>query len=136
MRAPPGAESDAVRYQLSLARFARECSVREGRIFIKVGVEGAAILGPAGRPGSYFANLRLAVRRQKDNVILDSKSYRVGAVVPAGATRAEFQLVSDPLSVPFLNQHAADDYQVIVGFEQGGADTGEKPEKKRERRRG
>ncbi|MBI1868685.1 MAG: hypothetical protein HYS06_10405 [Methylocystis sp.] len=82
LRAPAGADSADVRYQLTLGLMARECSLQGDAIAIKVGVEGAAILGPAGQPGSYFGNLRIAARRQKDGVVLQSKTYRVGATVP------------------------------------------------------
>jgi hypothetical protein len=128
MRVPPDADAANVRYQLSLGLVARECAVDGDRISIKVGVEGAAVLGPMGQPGTYNGNLRVAVRRQKDEVILDSKNFRVGATVPQGATRGEFRIVSDPFVVPFTSQHAADDYEILVGFTQG-AESGGKPQK-------
>lgn len=135
VRFPPGADSASVKYQLSLGLLARECTIQDDQIVIKVGVEGAAVLGPHGQPGPYSANLRVAVRRQKDEVILGSKTYRVGAAIPSGATRAEFRIVAEPLSVPYLGQHAADDYEILVGFTQGGAEAGAKPKKARQRRR-
>ncbi|MBI3274484.1 MAG: hypothetical protein HYZ60_00660 [Methylocystis sp.] len=135
LRAPAGADSADVRYQLTLGLMARECSLQGDAIAIKVGVEGAAILGPAGQPGSYFGNLRIAARRQKDGVVLQSKTYRVGATVPTGATRAEFQLIAEPLTVPYINQHAADDYEILVGFESAGAGKPEKPAPHKARRR-
>jgi hypothetical protein len=136
VRFPPGADSASVKYQLSLGLLARECTIQDDQIVIKVGVEGAAVLGPLGQPGPYSANLRVAVRRQKDEVILGSKTYRVGAAIPSGATRAEFRIVAEPLSVPYLGQHAADDYEILVGFTQGGAEPGAKPKKARQPRQG
>jgi hypothetical protein len=136
VRFPAGADSASVRYQLSLGLLARECTLQDDRIMIRVGIEGAAILGPLGTPGSYSGNLRVAVRRQKDEVILGSKVYRVGATIPTGATRAEFRIVAEPLSVPYLGQHAADDYEILVGFTQGGAEAGDHPKKAHKRRHG
>lgn len=135
MRMPPGADSANVRYQLSLGLVARECAIDGDRIAIKVGVEGAAVLGPLGQPGSYSGNLRVAVRRQKDEAILGSKTYKVGATVPPGGTRGEFRIVAEPLVVPYTSQHAADDYEILIGFTQG-SDSGDKPQKARKPKRG
>lgn len=129
LREPAGAGAGELRHQLSLGDMARECRIQDGKISIKVGVEGAVILGPAGKPGSYFGALRILARRQKDEAILQSKTYRVGAVVPVGAARAEFRLVADPLVVPFASQHAASDYEILVGFE--GAEARAPRERKR-----
>jgi len=133
LRAPPGADNSSVRYQLSLSHLARECSVAGDQILIKVGVEGAAMLGPAGQPGAFSGSVKISARRQKDEAILDSKSYRVSATVPAGAARGEFRLIAEPLSVPYLGAQAADDYEILVGFEGGTADKAA-PEQKRRRR--
>lgn len=133
MRVPVGADNSSVRYQLSLGLLARECSVQDDKLHIKVGVEGAAVLGPAGQPGSYSGNLRISARRQKDEAVLQSKTYRVSATVPAGGTRGEFRLIAEPLAVPYLGPHAADDYEILVGFDQGGAEKGEAPKRRKKR---
>jgi hypothetical protein len=135
LRAPPGSEGNAVRYQLSLGEMARECSIAGDRILIKVGVEGAAVLGPAGSPGAYSGTLRISARRQKNEDVIDSKTYRVSAAVAAGATRGEFRVISDPLAVPYLGPQAADDYEILVGFEGGVADKTAAPAQKRRKRR-
>jgi hypothetical protein len=135
MRFPAGADGENVRYQLSLGPIARECALDGNNISIKVGVAGAAILGPLGQPGSYSGNLRVVVRRQKDEAVLGEKTFKVGATVPPGATRGEFRIVSDPFIVPFVSQRAADDYEILVGFTQG-PESGDKPQKARKRRRG
>jgi hypothetical protein len=136
LRAPPGAENTAVRYQLSLGDMARECAIQGDRIAIKVGVEGAAVLGPAGSPGAFSGSLRIAVRRQKDETIVDSKNYRVSATIPTGATRGEFRVIADPLLIPYLGPQAADDYEILVGFEGGVADKSAPAPKRRKRHAG
>lgn len=133
LRVPDGADAAGVRYQLSLGLVARECSVHDDKIDIKVGVEGAAVLGPVGQPGAYSGTLRISARRQKDEAILQSKTYRVSATVPAGGTRGEFQLIAEPLSVPYLGPHAADDYEILVGFDRGGASETSAAPKRRKR---
>lgn len=133
LRVPAGADNASVRYQLSLGQVARECSLQGDTLHIKVGVEGAAILGPAGQPGAFGGNLRISARRQKDEAVLQSKTYRVGATVPAGGTRGSFQLIAEPLAVPYLGPHAADDYEILVAFEQGGAEKSEAPKRRKKR---
>lgn len=136
LRVPAGAENSSVRYQLSLGDMARECSIEGDRILIKVGVEGAAVLGPSGAPGSYSGTLRISARRQKNEDIIDSKSYRVSATIASGATRGEFRVISDALAVPYLGPQAADDYEILVGFEGGGEREAPAAPKRRKRRAG
>jgi len=122
LRVPAGAESSAVRYQLSIGRVARECAINGDQLAIKVGVEGAAVLGPLGAPGSFFAGLRVGVRRIKDEASLSPRVYRISATVPAGAARGDFRLVADPISVPFTSVHAAEDYEIVIAFAPGGGE--------------
>lgn len=129
LRSPPDADAANVRYQLSLRETARQCIVDGDHLTIKVGVEGSAVLGAAGQPGVFGANLRVAIRRQKDDTLVASKTYRVSASIPKGGARGEFQVIADPFTVPLMSPRAQDDYEILVGFTQGA----EKPavEKKR-----
>ena len=132
MRSPPDADSANVRYQLSLGETARQCIIDADGLTIRVGVEGSAVLGAAGQPGVYGANLRVAIRRQKDDTLVASKIYRVSASIPKGGTRAEFQVIADPFTIPMMSPRAQDDYEILVGFTQGA----EKPAVEKKRRGG
>jgi hypothetical protein len=136
LRSPPGSDNASVRYQLSLGELARECSAQGEQITIKVGVEGAAVLGPAGQPGSFSGAVRVAVRRQKDEAVLQSRTYHIQASIPSGQTRGEFRLIADPLVVPYLGPQAADDYEILVGFEGGSSDKSAVAPKRAKRRAG
>jgi hypothetical protein len=132
LRAPPGADASSVRYQIAITRTARECALVGNEISVKVGIMGSAVLGPLGQAGAYYGNLRVALRRKRDEQLFGAKSYRVGADIPAGAARADFTLLVEALEAPFISQRAAEDYEVIVGFTQSGAESAaSKPEKKR-----
>ncbi|GAC1333904.1 MAG: hypothetical protein NVSMB26_15750 [Beijerinckiaceae bacterium] len=139
IRVPPGESalrvggegSAGVRHQFSLGDVARECAAAGKDVTIKVGVKGRVVLGPAGQPGSYSAPLKIAVREQLSEKILTSKTYTVGATIAPGATGANFIIVTDPFAIPFTNEHLADDYEVIVGFDKGGKAA---PSPKRKRR--
>jgi len=130
-----GGQGDTARYQYSLGDLARECNVVNGKIQIKVGVEGKVILGPAGAPGTFSAPIRIAVRRDADNSAAASKLFRVSATVPAGESFGTFSLVSDTLEVPYLRQEADQDYTIVVGFDSKGTDSDAAPKPRRRRRR-
>lgn len=135
VRVPANADSAGVRYQLSIAGASRECVIAGDRLTITVEVDGAAMLGPLGQPGAYGGNLRILVRALKDDSIVSTKVYRAGVTIPAGASRADFRVSGEPVAASVLSPRAQDDYEIVVGFTQGGADAVEKPEKKRRRKR-
>ncbi|WP_435072783.1 hypothetical protein [Methylocystis bryophila] len=118
MRSPPGADASSVAYQISITRMARECALDAERenVSLRVGLLGAAMLGPAGKPGGYFGSLRVALRRKSDNEVLGEKTYRVGATIPANQSRADFTLLVEDFTAPFVNSKAAEDYEILVGF--------------------
>ncbi len=79
MRSPADADASSVAYQLSITRTARECALAGENVSMRVGVLGAAMLGPVGKPGDYFGTVHVAVRRKSDNKLFGDKTYRVGA---------------------------------------------------------
>ncbi|MEK8094209.1 hypothetical protein WOC76_16980 [Methylocystis sp. IM3] len=134
LRTPPGVEAASVHHQVSIKDIARECVVNGDQIVIRVGVEGDAMLGPAGAPGAYGGTIRVALRRTKDDSIVSTKNYRVNASIPAGGARADFRLLADPLTVP-ANGKAQEEYEILVGFTGGAADAEEKPAARRKKGR-
>ncbi|MGH6812117.1 MAG: hypothetical protein ACREDM_07145 [Methylocella sp.] len=118
---PPSNEN--LRYQYSLTDTARECTLEGDQLAIKIGVAGRVLLGPAGSPGSFSVPVRMAVLREQNNEPITSKLYRATVTVPASDTQADFTIVSEPLRVPFIQDHAEDDYTIKVGIDEGaGAD--------------
>jgi hypothetical protein len=126
-----GQESASVRHQFDVAQVARECGVAGKELTLKVGVKGRLLLGPAGSPGSYSAPLSISVRQQQGEKIVASKTFTVGATIAPGTSGADFTVVTEPFVVPFTTEHAADDYEVVVGFGKGAKAT---PVEKRKRR--
>jgi hypothetical protein len=126
-----GEGSASVRHQFAVGQVARECGLAGKDLTIKVGVKGRVVLGPAGSPGSYSAPLRIAVRQQQGEKIVTSKVFNVGATIAPGTSGADFTVVTEPFVVPFTTEHAADDYEVVVGF---GKDVKATPVEKRKRR--
>jgi hypothetical protein len=134
LRSPENADAAAVHHQVSIKTSARECIVEGGNLTIRVGLEGDTMLGPVGAPGAYGGTVRVALRRTKDDSIVTTKNYRVGATIPAGAARADFRLLADPISVPFTGK-PHDDYEILLGFTKGGADVSDKPARKKKKGR-
>ncbi len=127
-----GQDNAAVRYQYSMGEVARECSVEDNKINIKVGVEGRVLLGPAGSAGSFQVPVRIAIRQESDQKPALSKAYRVSAAIAPGETQTTFNMVSEPLQVPFLGARADQDYTIVVGFDEK-ASTPEPSIKRRKR---
>jgi hypothetical protein len=119
------ASSANLRYQSALDDTARECTLEGEQLAIKIGVAGKVLLGPAGSPGSFSVPVRMAVLRERDNQPIVSKLYRAAVTVAAGETRGDFTIVSEPLRVPFIQDHAEDDYTIKVGIDEGAS--AEKP---------
>jgi hypothetical protein len=108
-----------LKHQFSLGEVARECALQGEQLTIKVGLSGNVLLGPAGSPGSFSVPLRVAVIRQSDDKPVVSKLYRAPATIAGGQTQASFSMVSDTLSVPFIHDHAEDDYSIKIGIDEG-----------------
>lgn len=120
IRVPADADPHNVRYQLLIDQTARECVVEAGNVVIKVGIEGGAVLGPAGAPGNYGATIRVALRNIKTYAEVSSKTYRTTATIPANGTRGDFRLLADPIVAPLIGKRPQEDYEIIVGFAEGG----------------
>jgi len=120
-----GTGSQDVRYQFSIGQTARECSVQDGQLVMRVGVEGRVLLGPSGRPSSFTVPVRIAVRDEQSQNMLDTNVYRVAVTIPEGSAQATFSVVSEPIMVPLRRREANRDYMIFVGFE-GGAQAGER----------
>jgi hypothetical protein len=76
---------------------------------------------PYADPSGFSVPVRMAVLREHDSQPIVSKLYRAAVTVAAGETRADFTVVSEPLRVPFIQDHAEDDYTIRVGIDEGAS---------------
>jgi hypothetical protein len=102
----------AVRYQLSLGQTARECRVQGSQVVLKIGVEGRALLGQAGSPGTFTVPVRFVIKRG-DQVLL-SRLQRQSVTIPANDTQAPFAMVEENIAVP---KEGDGDLRILVGFD-------------------
>jgi hypothetical protein len=95
-----GESNNALRYQISIAELARQCTVNPGSAgyTLKVGVEARVLIGPAGGPGAYSAPLRIVVKR--GDKVVANRQRTAGASVPAGQTGTTFTIVEEGIVVP------------------------------------
>jgi hypothetical protein len=106
-----GMESSSVRHQLTVNQTARQCTANPGGGYtLRVGVQGLALLGPAGRPGRFDAPVRVRVTRG-DTVIFD-RTQQVSVTIPAGETQAQFVHVEQGIVVP----PSPEDAKIEVGL--------------------
>ena len=106
-----------LRHQFTISETARECSVANKQISIRVGVAGRVVTGPAGGPGTFSVPLRIGIRRETDKQIVTSKVVNITATIPSGGSNTTFAVVPDPLTVPWLREEADEDYMVVVAFQ-------------------
>ncbi len=113
-----------VRNQISITNIARECTNigLDGSFTLKVGVEGRALIGPAGSPGTFGVPVRIDVTSGEKAFI--TRNLRTSVTVPPGTGSAPFVLVEDGIRVPG-NQS---DLEIVVSLGGGG---GERPARRR-----
>jgi hypothetical protein len=108
-----------VRYQGTIGRLARECSVANKVMRMKVGIEGHLIVGPAGSSGKVELPLRLAVVREGPMPqTIATKTYRKEVMIEPGTGNVDFVQIDDALSFP-MPASAADieNYVIYVGYD-------------------
>jgi hypothetical protein len=113
----------SVRHQLSLGQTARECRLVGNQISVKIGVEGRALLGPSGTPGTYAAPVRFVIKR--GDKVMVSRLQRTTVTIPSGETSAGFIMIEDNLLVP----KDGEEMTIVVGFDPNGR--AEAPRKRR-----
>ena len=99
-----------VKVQFTIKNVARECVFNGGTILMKIGVEGTALIGSAGKPGPASAPLTFMVTRDGKTVL--SRAAVVNTVIPADEEQAQFRLVQGDIKVPPGNG----EIEVTVGF--------------------
>jgi len=114
---PPS--STNLRHQYALTDTARECTLEGDQLAIKIGVTGKVLLGHAGSPGNFNVPVRMAILGEHNNEPIVSKLYHAAVTVAANETQADFTIVSEPLRVPFIQDHAEDDYTIKAGIDEG-----------------
>jgi hypothetical protein len=106
-----------MRYQATITRTARDCSLNAGQITARVGIQGRVIVGPAGAPATVEIPLRVAVVQGGVNektitttVVRTTVSMGEGLSVP-------FSVVAEDIVYPAVSADINDSYIFYIGFD-------------------
>ena len=129
---PPDGSNEAMtlKYQGSFVRAARECSVVNGQIVMKVGIQGRVIVGPAGGPGHVDVPLRMAVvdAPSSGTKVVATKFVQIPVDIP-NDDGANFSYIEEGLTFPLPTPSSElGNYVVYIGFDQFAAQNAPKPE--------
>jgi hypothetical protein len=110
-----------LRYQLTFTDLARQCAVDGGTVRMRVGVQGRAVVGPAGAPPQVSVPLRYAVVREGvEPKTIVTKFRRLPLPLPPGSTNVTFTDIEEDLSFPMPSLVELQAYVVYVGFDELG----------------
>jgi hypothetical protein len=128
---PPGDNSAmSIRYQGEFVRMARNCTVADGIMTMRIGVEGRVIVGPTGGAGEVVVPLRIAVVQEAPGGTkpVTTKFIRIPVTLEAADSRKPFTHVEEGLSFPIPSPVSQlDDYVAYIGFDPLSAQPAEKP---------
>jgi hypothetical protein len=118
--AAPGkqATGNDVRFQATIGKTARECSLEGGQITAKIGIQGRVIAGAAGAPATVEIPMRVAVVLTGVNEkVIATKAYRTTVQMTEEGS-VPFTLIAEdlvyPVPPPGVN---ADAYVFYIGFD-------------------
>lgn len=117
---PQEPTANDVRYQLTFVELARQCFVESGNVRMRVGVQGRAVVGPAGAPPQVNAPIRYAVVQegvQPKTIVTKFRRVPVSLNTTSSTT---FTDIEDDLSFPMPSVPVLQSYVVYVGFDEAG----------------
>lgn len=106
-----------LRYQATITRTARDCTLNGGDITARIGILGRVIAGPAGAPSSVEIPLRVAVVQGGiQEKTIATKVYRTTVSMSAESS-VPFSLVAEDMVYPVPPGETADSYIFYIGFD-------------------
>jgi hypothetical protein len=117
--AAPGKQpvGNDLRFQATITRTSRECSINGGEITARIGIQGRVIAGPAGAPSSVQIPLRVAVVQSGvQEKTIATKAYQT-TVSMTEAGSEPFMLIAEELVYPAPSGAVGDSYVFYIGFD-------------------
>jgi hypothetical protein len=106
-----------VRFQASITRTARDCTLESGQITARIGIQGRVIAGPAGAPETVEVPMRVAVVQGGVNEkTIATKAYRT-TVTMAEDGSTPFTIIADDIVYPAPPPAVGDAYIFYIGFD-------------------
>ena len=117
----PVTDNNEVRYQGTISRNARDCTLFGGQVNARVGIQGRIIVGPAGAPPAVDVPIRVAVVQEGvQPKTIATKLYRT-TVDLAGQDNVSFSFVAEDMAFPAPPPEAVASYVIYIGFDPEGA---------------
>jgi hypothetical protein len=118
--AAPGKQpiGNDLKFQATITKTARECSINGGEITARIGIQGRIIAGPAGAPTSVQVPLRVAVvQGGVSEKTIATKAYQTTVNMTESGSSEPFTLVAEDLTYPAPSAAVSDDYIFYIGFD-------------------
>jgi hypothetical protein len=100
----------AVRVQFTIRDVARECAKDGDGLIMKIGVEGLAVIGTAGKPGPVSASLVITGARADKPLF--TRPVTVKTTIPADEGQALFRVIEEGIKIPA----GKGDVSITIGF--------------------
>jgi hypothetical protein len=117
--AAPGKQpvGNDLRFQATISKMARECTVNGGVITARIGIQGRVIAGPSGAPSSVQVPIRVAVvQGGVSEKTIATKAYQTTVNMTEGGSEP-FTLVAEDLTYPAPPGAIGDSYIFYIGFD-------------------
>jgi hypothetical protein len=125
----PATGSD-LRYQATITRTARDCTLTGDQITARIGIQGRVIGGPAWTPGEVQIPVRVAVvQGGVQEQTIATKAYQT-TVPMSDSSSVPFSLVVEDLLYPVPPGAAGDSYIFYIGFDPQALKPEPKPAKR------
>ena len=117
---PQEPTANDLRYQLTFIELARQCFLDAGTVRMRVGVQGRAIVGPAGAPAQVSAPIRYAVVQEGVQPKTIATKFRRVPVTLDFVNSTTFTDVEEDLNFPMPPLVDLQRYVVYIGFDEAG----------------
>ncbi len=106
-----------LKFQATISKMARECTVNGGVITARIGIQGRVIAGPSGAPSSVQVPIRVAVvQGGVAEKTIATKVYQTTVTMSEGGSEP-FTLVAEDLTYPAPAGAVGDSYIFYIGFD-------------------
>jgi hypothetical protein len=106
-----------VRFQASITKTARDCTINGGQITARIGIQGRVIAGPAGAPETVEVPMRVAVvQGGVSEKTIATKAYRTTVTMSEDGS-TPFTIIADDIVYPAPPAAVGDAYIFYIGFD-------------------
>ena len=111
------ATGNDLRYQATITKTARQCTLNGGEITARIGIQGRVIGGPAWTPGTVEIPVRVAVvQGGVSEKTIATKAYQT-TVAMSDSDNVPYSLVVEDLVYPIPPGATGDSYIFYIGFD-------------------